>query len=62
MLGILAALLVGTLLGGLTDEKNVSKVGEKTLRAGKKLSIPAHLLSNFEMQRYCQDKPKFKGV
>ena len=62
MLGILAALPVGTLLDGLTDEKNVSKVGEKTLRAGKKLLILAHLLSNFEMQRYCQDKPKFKGV
>lgn len=62
MLGILAALLVGTLLGGLTDEKNVSKVGEKTLRAGKKILILAHLLTNFEMERYCHDKPKFKGV
>ena len=29
MLGILAALLVGTLLGALTDRKNVSKVGKK---------------------------------
>ena len=62
MLGILVALLVGTLLGGLTDEKNVSKVGEKTLRAGKKILILAHLLTNFEMERYCHDKPKFKGV
>ena len=31
MLGILAALLVGTLLGGLTDEKNVSKVGDTAM-------------------------------
>ena len=24
--------------------------------------MPHHTLTNFEIQRYCQTKPKFKGV
>ena len=27
-----------------------------------KILMPPHLLTNFEIQKYCQSKPKFNGV
>ena len=63
------------LLGTLGASKNLSGKGtigarEGTIRAGyvskkafiKKIVIPPHPLTNFEMQAYYQDEPRFNGV
>ena len=38
-----------------------SRAGESTIRAGQDL-IPSHPLTNFEIQKYYQNKPKYYGV
>ena len=64
-----ASLLGDVLLKGLSGE-GVFRVGEGTIRAGygfkkrslKFLTLPPHPLTNFEIQEYYQNKPKFNGV
>ena len=66
LLGILGASLIGNMLTG----KGVMRAGEGTFRVGygsKKPSlifflIPPHPLTNFEIQMYYQNEPKFNGV
>ena len=67
LLGTLGASLLGDILSG----KGVVRAGEGTIRAGygsKRpslkifLTLPAHPLTNFEIQEYYQNEPRFNGV
>ena len=60
-----------TLLGNMFARKRIvragygNKGGKGIVRAGygsKKKIIPAHPLTNFEIQKYYEDKPRFNGV
>ena len=71
LLGTLGASLLGDILSKGLSGKGVIRAGEGTIRAGygsKKpsvkifLTLPAHLLTNFEIQEYYQNEPKSKGV
>ena len=57
MLGTSDASLLGNLLAG----KEVIQAGEQKIRA-KKFLVPLHVLTFFEIQKYYQNKPKFKDV
>ena len=54
-LGILLGTLGASLLGDLL-------AGKFTIRAGKKLLMPHHPLTNFETLKYYENDPKFNGV
>ena len=67
LLGTLRASLLGNMLAG----KGVIRAGEGTARVGygsKRSSfknnffIPPHPLTNFELQMYYQNEPRFNGV
>ena len=58
LLGALGASLFGNLLTG----KGTIRAGGRTVRPGQEFLMPPHLLTNFEMQEYYQNKPKFSGV
>ena len=66
LLGTLGASLLGNMLAG----KGVIRAGEGTVRVGyrskgsssKKYFIPPHPLTNFEIQMYYQNEPRFSGV
>ena len=65
LLGTLGASLLGNLLGG----KGTIKAGEGTtrtvedkIRAGQDFTCNLIPLTNFEIQRYYQNVPKFNGV
>ena len=51
-IGILASLLDSTILSSLGQDKEFLK----------KALIPPHSLTNFEIQNYYKDKPRFNGV
>ena len=57
LLGTLAASLLGQVLNG----KGVIKTGEGTRRVSG-FFILLHSLTNFEIQEYYQNEPKFNGV
>ena len=64
LLGILRASFFGSMLTGKGILRNGygNKEGKGILRAGsgsKKILIPAHPLTNFEMQKYYQNEPRF---
>ena len=58
LLGTLGASLLGDLLIGDIKGKGVLTAGEGILRA----SYGSHPLTNFEIQQYYQDEPRFNGV
>ena len=70
LLGTLGASLLGDLLTKNLFGKGVTRAGEGTIRAGygskrsslKKILIPQHPLTNFEIQGYYQNEPRFNGV
>ena len=64
LLGTLGtSLLVDILSKGLSG-KGVIRAGEGTIRAFHKnfLTLPPHPLTNFEIQEYYQNEPRFNGV
>ena len=71
LLGTLGAFLLGDILSKGLSGKGVIRAGEGTIRAGygsKKsslkeiLTFPPHPLTNFEIQGYYQNEPRFNGV
>ena len=58
LLGKLDASLLGTMLAG----KRVIRAGEGTIRAGYRSKRSSHPLTNFEIQAYYQNEPRFNGV
>ena len=71
LLGTLGASLLGDVLSKGLSGKGVIRAGEGTIRAGygskkpslkKNLTLPAHPLTNFEIQEYYQNEPRFNGV
>ena len=67
LLGTLRASLLGNMLAG----KGVIRAGEGTARVGygskrpsfkNNFFIPPHPLTNFELQMYYQNEPRFNGV
>ena len=66
LLGTLGASLLGDLLTKNLSGKGTVRAGEGFLRAGegikKKALMPAHPLTNFEIQEYYKNEPRFNGV
>ena len=78
LLGTLGASLLGDILSKGLSGKGVIKAGEGTIRAGegtiravygskraslrKSLTLTPHPLTNFEIQEYYQNEPRFDGV
>ena len=67
-LGILLGNLGASLLGNLLTGKGTIRAGEDTIRSAESttswsgfLMLP-HPLANFEIQKYCQNEPKFYGL
>ena len=63
--GFLPLLLVtlgAILLGSLLSSKGVIRAGEGTIRACLDFIMMPHPLTNLEVQKYYQNKPKFNGV
>ena len=69
---LLANLLTGKEIYRAGKGKEINRVGEGTVRAGygnkkgkkttKWIFKPAHPLTNFEIQKYYQNEPRFNGV
>ena len=71
LLGTLGASLLGDILSKGLSGKGVIRAGEGTIRAGYGskgsslkifLTLPPHLLTNFEIQEYYRNEPRFNGV
>ena len=71
LLGTLGASLLGDILSKGLSGKGVIRAGEGKIRAGygskrpslkKFLTLPPHSLTNFEIQEYYQNEPRFNGV
>ena len=68
LLGTLGASLLGNMLAGkgIVRTGYWSKKGTEMLRAcygsKKNILITPHPLTNFEIQKYCQNETRFKGV
>ena len=63
LLGTLAASLLGDVLSKGLSGKGVIRAGERTIRAGYGYFLtPPHPLTNFEIQEYYQNEPRFNGV
>ena len=66
LLGTLGASLLGDLLTKDLSGKGTITAGEETLRAGeeikKKSIMPPNPLTNFEIQEYYKNEPRFNGV
>ena len=63
LLGTLGAFLLGNILSG----KGTVRAAEGIVRAGygspiKKALIPPHPLTNFEIEKYFENEPRFNGV
>ena len=64
LLGTLSASLSGNLLAGkgaITTKQGraTTRAGKDTIRAGIWFLMPPHRLTNFEIQKYYQNEPKF---
>ena len=67
LLGTLGASLLGDILTKKLSGKGMIRVGEGAIRAGygskrtlcKKILTPPHPLTNFEIQEYYQNEPRF---
>ena len=64
LVGTLGATLLGNLLPrkGILRAGSGNKEGKGILRAGYGFLMPRHPLTNFEIQKYYQNKPRFNGV
>ena len=71
LLGTLGASLLGDILSKGLSGKGVIRAGEGKIRAGygskrpslkNFLTLPPHSLTNFEIQEYYQNEPRFNGV
>ena len=66
LLGTLGASLLGDLLTKNVSGKGTVRAGEGFLTTGegikKKALMPAHPLTNFEIQEYYKNEPRFNGV
>ena len=68
LLGTLGASFLGNILAGkgIVRASYGNKHGKGIVRAGyeyqNKILIPLHSLTNFEMQKYYQNEPRFKEV
>ena len=68
LLGTLGASLLDDILSKSLSGKGVLRAGEGTIRAGygskrpSVLTLLAHPLTNFEIQEYYQNEPRFNGV
>ena len=69
LLGTLGASLLGDILPKGLSGKGVIRAGEGTIRAGEGskrssliLTSASHPLTNFEIQAYYQNEPRFNGV
>ena len=69
LLGTLGVSLLGDILSKGLSGKGVIRAGEGTIRAGylrvfhkNFLTLPPHPLTNFELQEYYQNEPRFNGV
>ena len=71
LLGTLGASLLGDVLSKGLSGKSLIRADEGTIRAGygskrpslkKILTLPPHPLTNFEIQEYYQNEPRFNGV
>ena len=70
LLGTLGASLLGDVLSKGLSGSGVIRAGEGTIRAGygskraslKKFLTPSHPLTNFGIQEYYQNEPRFNGV
>ena len=66
LLDTLGASLLGDLLTKNLSGKGTVRAGEGFLRAGegikKKVLMPAHPLTNFEIQEYYKSEPRFNDV
>ena len=66
LLGTLGASLLSDLLTKSLSGKRTVRAGERFLRAGegiaKKALMPAHPLTNFEIQEYYKNEPRFNGA
>ena len=71
LLGTLGAYLLGNVLSKGLSDRGVIRAGEGTIRAGygskrpslkNFLTLTPHPLTNFEIQEYYQNKPRFNGV
>ena len=71
LLGTLGPSLLGDILSKGLSGKGVIRAGEGTIRAGygskrpslkNFLTLPAYPLTNFEIQEYYQNEPRFNGV
>ena len=61
LLDSLGASLLGDLLTKNLSGKGTVRAGEGFFRA-KKALMPAHPLTNFEIQKYYKNEPRFNGV
>ena len=63
LLGVLGSTLLSSMLMGKSGKGFVrAGYGSKGSSLKKKDSIPPHSLTNFEMQMYYQNEPRFNGV
>ena len=66
LLGTLGARLLGDLLAKNLSGKGTVRAGEGFLRAGegilKKALMPPHPLTNFKIQEYYKNEPRFNSV
>ena len=69
LLGTLEAISFGNMLAGKSNVRsgNRNEEGKGMLRAGygskkKKILLPPHSLTKFEIQKYYQNEPRFNGV
>ena len=65
LLSTLGASLLGNLLTGkdtIRAGEGTTRAGDGTIRAGQGFLMPPHPLTNFKIQKYYQNEPKFNGV
>ena len=65
LFGTLGVSLLGNLLTGkgtIRPGEGKFRAGEGTVRAGQEFLMLPHPLTNFEIQKYYQNEPKFNGA
>ena len=65
LLGILGASFLGNMLagkGGIRAKKGKIRAGYGSKSSLKKILIPTHPLTNFEIQAYYENEPRFNGI
>ena len=62
VLGALGASLLGIFLTGRDKVETRSRNCKSCLWKQNGILIPPHLLNNFEIQKYYENEPRFKGI